>query len=274
VDAAEHVAAFTPGFTTTVAGDLKGYDAAMQRLAVLSSDMALKHGDSGRVATVTWIGYEAPQWDEIPDPGHSVVSDSAARAGATSLDGFLNGIGAAHDLSGQPLHLTALGHSYGSLTTGLALQQVTPVHDAVVFGSPGLDATSVNALHVPAGHVYVEHDQGDMIADLGAFGNAPDDLTGIGRLSTGAAIGVDGQPLSATHGHSGYLDDASTSQYNMAAVVVGRADLAVPGPPPPPPNPEVVPIPPGMPPPRPPTPSGPPVPAPPGPDPMPPPEPR
>ena len=212
VDTAEHVAVFTPGFTSTVNGDLQGYDSAMYQLNKRAQDLANRYGDGGQVTTVTWIGYEAPQWEELSDPSHSVGSDNAAKEGAANLDGFLNGIGASHDVANRPLHLTALGHSYGSRTTGIALQHQTPVHDAVVFGSPGMD---INADH---------------------FGVSPYSLSGINHLSTGNATSVDGQSLGAAEGHSDYLNDKSTSQYNMAAITAGRSDVAImdrptPGPP-------------------------------------------
>jgi hypothetical protein len=199
---------------------------------------------------VTWIGYEAPQWGELTDPSHSVGFDNAAKEGAAHLDGFLNGIGASHDVASLPLHLTALGHSYGSLTTGIALQHETPVHDAVVFGSPGMDINNVHDLKVPDGHVYSELSRGDFVPNLDIahhFGVSPYSLSGIDHLSTGNATSVDGQSLATGEGHSDYLNGNSTSQYNMAAITVGRSDLAIadrptPGPP------EAVPAPPPAPP--------------------------
>lgn len=231
VDTAEHVAVFVPGITTTVNGSLSGYDGDMQQLRDASQKIAKFHGDGGQVATVTWIGYQAPQWAETPDVlGNSVLTDNAARAGATKLDGFLSGIGASHGVQNQPLHLTALGHSYGSLTTGIALQHDTPVKDAVVFGSPGIDALSVGQLHVPAGHVYAEWAPNDPVPSLdiaGWFGLSPYNMPGVQDMPTGPAISPDGQPLQGSTGHSEYLKSQSTSQYNMATIVAGRPDLRI-----------------------------------------------
>lgn len=230
VDTAEHVAVFTPGFTSTVNGSLQGYDSAMYQLDKRAQDLASRYGDGRQVATVTWIGYEAPQLGELTDPSHSVVFDNVAKEGAANLDGFLNGIGASHDVANRPLHLTALGHSYGSLTTGIALQHQTPVHDAVVFGSPGMDIHKMHDLKVPDGHVYSEWARGDFVPDLDIadhFGVSPYSLSGIDHLNTGDATSVDGQSLAAVEGHSDYLNDNSTSQYNMAAITVGRSDLAI-----------------------------------------------
>jgi hypothetical protein len=70
------------------------------------------------------------------------------------------------------------------------------------------------------------------------------------ELSTGDATGIDEQHH-ITHEHGQYLDNNSTSQYNMASVVAGRPDLTVrhvqpwevPSPPPTPGQP--IPAPPG-----------------------------
>ncbi|EUA18168.1 alpha/beta hydrolase family protein [Mycobacterium xenopi 3993] len=52
--------------------------------------------------------------------------------------------------------MTAIGHSYGSLTTGLALQEPGNhgVTDALFYGSPGIEASTPQQLHVQPGHVY------------------------------------------------------------------------------------------------------------------------
>jgi hypothetical protein len=232
VDTAEHVAVFTPGFTTTVNGSLGSYDSGMAQLRSEAQQLANSNGDGGQVATVTWLGYDTPQVSEIGDviDGNSVASDHAAKVGAVKLDGFLNGLGASHDAGNTPLQLTALGHSYGSLTTGIALQHATPVDDAVVFGSPGMDINSSNQLQVPAGHVYAMRAPDDPVPDLDiadVFGVSPYRVPGIDQLATGAATSVDGQPLSASTGHSQYLTNHTTSQYNIAAVVAGQPGLRI-----------------------------------------------
>ena len=71
------------------------------------------------VATVTWMGYDAPQINEVTDWPRSVGMPGLAMRGGEDLAGFLKGINASRL---QDPHLIALGHSYGSLTTGYALQ--------------------------------------------------------------------------------------------------------------------------------------------------------
>jgi hypothetical protein len=237
VDTAEHVAVFTPGLTSTVSGSLQDYDRNMADLQIRAQGIATRYGDHASVATVTWIGYQAPQLtlSSLTNPSSSVANDAAAAAGAAHLDGFLNGIGASHDIGGQPLHLTALGHSYGSLTTGIALHQQTPVHDAVVFGSPGIDTTNRAQLKVPQGHMYSEWAMGDPVPVLDKdFGTSPypamswpSELQDVDQLSTGDAVSIDGQPLHRVYGHTDYLEQGSTSQYNMGVIVAGRPDLRI-----------------------------------------------
>jgi hypothetical protein len=226
VDTADHVAVFTPGLTSTVNGSLGGYDNAMDQLQFRTEEELKRYGDGGSVATVTWIGYQAPQLtlhgtliDET-----SVLSDHAAEQGANKLAPFLNGIDASRDT--DP-HLTALGHSYGSTTTGLALQQNTGVDDAVFYGSPGLGTGQIENLDLPQGHAYYIEGRNDPVGDLGYFGIDPSHLDGVNHVSAREATLPDGRTLTESTGHSAYMDDRSTSQYNMSVVVGGMPDRVV-----------------------------------------------
>jgi hypothetical protein len=224
VDTADHVAVFTPGFGTTVAGSLATYDSSMAELSSVARSESLKYGDGGSVATVSWLGYEAPQWGEWYDPGgRFVTSDSSAQAGAASLADFYRGIDASR--SDDP-HLTALGHSYGSTTTGIALQHETGVDSAVVFGSPGIGTSHVEDLDVPDGQVFRIEARRDAVADLGHFGIDPTHVDGIAGLSARDAT-LDGTTYRESTGHSAYLSDDTTSQHNIAAVVAGASGRMV-----------------------------------------------
>ena len=227
VDTADHVAVLTPGFTATVEGSLPGYDDKMRLLRTQAQDEARRWGDGGSVATVTWIGYDAPQWGEIAHPGRSVTSEAQARGGGAVLGGFLDGIDAArpHD---DP-HLTAIGHSYGSTTTGHAGQHADAIDDMIFYGSPGIGTCDVRDLQVAEGHSYVIEARDDPVADLGRFGDDPNQLDGLTDLYSGAARSPDGRELTEVTGHSNYLAPDSTSQYNMSVVVAGLAERAVAG---------------------------------------------
>jgi hypothetical protein len=225
VDTAAHVAVFTPGMTSTVQDSMVGYDDQLDLLRREAQNQAGKYGDGGQVAVVTWIGYEAPQWGETLDPSDSVAGEAAARRGAAPLAGFLNGLTASR--SDDP-HLTALGHSYGSTTTGLALQQAHGVDDVVFFGSPGIGTSEVADLHVPAGSAYVLEASWDGVADVGRFGTDPNQLEGVTNLSAREQT-VDGRVLTEVTGHTNYLAEGSTSQYNLGVIVAGTPQRAIVG---------------------------------------------
>ena len=221
VDLADHVAVFTPGLTTTVQGSLVKYDRQLAALRQQSDDLAAASG-TGTVATVAWLGYEAPQHSDIWRPSRTVLSDENATRGAVRLEAFYDGLDAARTV---PAHLTALGHSYGSLTTSLALQRGTGVDDAVVFGSPGLGTSDIADLGLSPGRVFVVEARRDPVADFAAFGIDPNQLDGVTGLSAAAEI-IDGVERAESTGHSGYLTDDTTSQYGIAAVVAGLPHLA------------------------------------------------
>lgn len=128
-DKATHVSVTTPGLNTTVHGGIGGMteEATNLRQEALRQ-LALTPGHAtDSVSTIAWIGYDPPQVPGFDDKTASlsgiwgVTHDDLARAGAHDLARFYDGIQASH--LGGPADLTAIGHSYGSLTTGLALQE-------------------------------------------------------------------------------------------------------------------------------------------------------
>ena len=213
VDTADHVAVLTPGFGNTVGADLPG---VVETAGALRDRSAAVLGGSGRggesVAAVAWLGYD------VPGGPLNVSTADAARRGGADLARFYDGIDAARPT--DP-HLTALGHSYGSLTTGYALQQAHGVDDAVLFGSPGIGTDDLGDVHVPAGHTGVVEAPWDPVADLGWFGDDPNRLDGVTGLSARAATLPDGAAAAGSVLHSQYLTPGTTSQYNIAATVAG-----------------------------------------------------
>ena len=213
VDTADHVAVLTPGFGNTVADDLPGVVETAGALRDRSAAVLDGSGRSGEsVAAVAWLGYD------VPGGPLNVSTADAARRGGADLARFYDGIDAARPT--DP-HLTALGHSYGSLTTGYALQQAHGVDDAVLFGSPGIGTDDLGDVHVPAGHTGVVEAPWDPVADLGWFGDDPNRLDGVTGLSARAATLPDGATAAGSVLHSQYLTPGTTSQYNVAATVAG-----------------------------------------------------
>jgi hypothetical protein len=215
VDTAEHVAVLTPGFGTTVGDDLP--DVVDSAGALRDRSAAMLDGPAA-VATVAWLGYD------VPGGVAAVSTPDAARRGGADLARFYDGI----DLSrATDPHLTALGHSYGSLTTGYALQQAGGVDDAVLFGSPGIGTDDVRDLRVPAGHTGVVEAPWDPVADLGWFGDDPNRLDGVTGLSARAGTLPDGTASAGSVLHSQYLAPGTTSEHNIAATVAGLPEQRV-----------------------------------------------
>jgi hypothetical protein len=105
---------------------------------------------------------------------------------------------------------------------GLAAPQL-PVTDIAVFGSPGMDASSVRSLHTTA-RVWAGRDAGDWIREvphirlLGmGFGTDPTAPSfGARRFSCGG------------DGHSGYLQPGSMSLRNLAYIALGEPGKVIP----------------------------------------------
>lgn len=225
VDTADHVAVFTPGLGSTVGDDMERY---ANDVAALGRDAAGQLAGVGRgdetVATVTWLDYLPPEGDLTNAVGLAadLPAGTSAIVGGAALSEFYRGVSVSRP---DGVHLSALGHSYGSTTTGLALQRRGGlVDDAVFFGSPGLATRDVRDLGVPPGHVFVAEAAGDRVADAGVYGTDPNRMTGVTNLSTAAA-----GDLSGSTGHSSYLTPGSTSMHNIAAVVAGIPEHTIGG---------------------------------------------
>nr|WP_269330283.1 alpha/beta hydrolase [Kineosporia babensis] len=233
-DTATHVGVFTPGLTSNVVG-MKNYDTQMDQLRAVSGEALFRHGDAAgieqgveQVATITWMNYQSPQLtlDSVGDlDGDSVLETNSAQAGGDRLARFHQGLQSARD---DGVNVTALGHSYGSTTTGYALQQTTGVDRVAFYGSPGLSVDDVEDLKVRSGNVFYAEADGDGIGDLAKFGKDPSEMPGITYLSTDKAT-VNGEELSGVRLHSDYMLEESTIQYNLGVLVAGYPEDAITG---------------------------------------------
>lgn len=222
VDSAANVAVFTPGFTSSVQHGLTGYVSDIDALKQRADSEAFKGGHPNTTATIAWLGYDAPQADDILSGFLSVGASRLAERGGDDLAGFYRGLNASRV---DDFHLTALGHSYGSTTTGYALQHShISVDDAVLFGSPGPGTSHRDDLHVGEGHLYDLSASGDVVAATQRFGELPVLMNGVQVLSTHVDRPRD---LHAVTGHTRYLEERSTSQWNIAAVTAGMPKLVI-----------------------------------------------
>lgn len=100
-DAAAHTAVLVPGVGTEL-DDIGGLIRRADRLQEAAFEL---ERDKSDIAVVAWLGYDTPSLDtDIP----SAVFGGKSEAGAKALDGFVNGLRAAHD--GTASHVTAIGH--------------------------------------------------------------------------------------------------------------------------------------------------------------------
>lgn len=218
-DKAQHIGVFVPGKGTTVRGSLLNYVTKSEGLITAAQKVR-----ESSYATVAWLGYDAPL--SIPD----VANTHRANAGADRLENFLEGVSAVYGEKGQKVHLTLLGHSYGSTTSGIAASHVSPnvVDDLVLFGSPGSGVQLGAEYRVPEGHRWVSAVPypGDMVQGIGTdinFGRNPTEMQAFKHISGDATKGETYHtiPRGPFGNHSTYLENNTETQKNMAEIVAG-----------------------------------------------------
>jgi alpha/beta hydrolase family protein len=163
--------------------------------------------DAGaHLAIVAWLGYPAPA---MLSP--AVMTSGDAGQGAQALRPLVTALAQHGD------RVALLCHSYGSVVCGLAAPHL-PVTDIAVFGSPGMDASSVASL--------------DTSARVWAGRESSDPITWVPHIQLfGLGFGADpmspdfGARVFATGdgGHSGYLDPGSASLANLTYIALGDA---------------------------------------------------
>jgi len=227
IDAADHVLVYTPGMTTTVAGGLvtggKEFGAKVDEAERIMSETGMPDHDDKNTeqveetaAGVTWLGYDAPGWDEtLTGSDGTVLSDREAQSAAPDLAGFYDGIQATH--TGDP-HLVAAGHSYGSTVTGYASQESDAPDDIVVWGSPGASTVDASDLNTVPDRMYSASATDDFVAGYGRYGGNPttDPESDFTPLDTRGHY-EDG--LQASAGHSLYTKAGTTSLHNLGNIL-------------------------------------------------------
>ncbi|OBF28904.1 hypothetical protein A5724_26155 [Mycobacterium sp. ACS1612] len=251
-DTARNVSVTVPGLGSNTQETLPGMVSEAQNLRLEAERQMRNAGMPGSAATIAWMGYDPP-----PNPLNTLsprdalatIGDGQARAGADSLSSYLEQVRANNPTG----HITLFGHSYGSLTSSLALQELNaqglhPVNDVVFYGSPGLELTSPDQLGLGAGHAYVMRGVDDPIATavaelapLHGWGVNPYDGM-FPQLSAQARLDPGGVLREGVQTHSDYARLGSDNQlrmsgYNLAAVMAGLPDNVAMAPPPPAPIP-------------------------------------
>lgn len=239
-DEADHVGVTVPGMGSQQ--DAGGTIEGMVNEATLTQDLAERRLDATperageSVATVAWLGYDTPP--TFAEAGQ----DSRATGTAPVLSNYLESI----DVTSNKVdpHLTLVGHSYGSVVSGMALDNGANavVDDFVAYGSPGFYAMDEADLGMQQGHVFVMQtpddpiqllDQAGVIPGLGWRGGDPADGSFV-QLATDTATTKDGVYREAAFGHADYprpfkdgdTEVLRTTGYNTAMVIAGLPHLA------------------------------------------------
>lgn len=236
VDNAQHVATFVPGMGSNFR-DNGRLNVEFAKNLKWAADTYGAPTD-GSVATIAWMGYEAPP-DIVKTWDTSVTSIDKAEAGAEKLNGFVTGIHSWRSERGLDVHQSVIPHSYGSTTAGIAMRDIGEgvVDELVYTGSPGAGVSAVGTLGVDADHTWVSATPHlDPVRGIGpdsTFGRNPEHLEGIGHLS-GDTSGGEGYKHGIWHrpdgNHSSYFhkpDKEGKHNYaleDIGKVIVGKKE--------------------------------------------------
>jgi alpha/beta hydrolase family protein len=203
---ATRVAILVPGSDTTLATFFSRGTSSPGGGAEALGAEADRLDPADHLAIIAWLGYPAPA---MLSPG--VLTSGDASQGAQALRPLVIALAQHGD------QVALLCHSYGSVVCGLAAPHL-PVTDIAVFGSPGMDASSVASLHTGA-RVWAGREAGDPIQYVPHI-----HLFGLGFGADPMSPGF-GARIFATGdgGHSGYLDPGSVSLRNLTDIALGDA---------------------------------------------------
>jgi len=243
-DTATDISVTAPGLGSSTKDSLPSMVTEASNLRDTAQKQLDRLGIPGSVVTIAWMGYDSPA-NPIntgsPRDLWRTIGDDRAQGGAATLAPYLQQL----HVNNPNAHLSLFGHSYGSLTASLALQQLNaqglhPVNDAVFYGSPGLELESPSQLGLGNGHAFVMRaPPGDdwipeaaSLAPLHGWGLDP--YGGMmPELSSQAGVSQDGVVREGVHSHADYPravsgpggDQLRMSGYNLSVVAAGIADL-------------------------------------------------
>ncbi|MER7515281.1 alpha/beta hydrolase [Streptomyces sp. NPDC126499] len=202
-DTAKNVSAYVPGLGTALDEHFAENDIKRARQTAAGATF---YDQSS--ASIVWLGYDPPQLPaEQFAENLAVTRDTHARVGAVAYNAFMEGLSATNEH--QDPHLTAIGHSYGSLTVGLAAQReggIPGADDIILLGSPGTEARTADDLGVGRDHVFVGAAENDPVTKL------PDQMS-VHGLKEGFELGYRNQ----TNPVAGVFAGAVTGAAGFAA---------------------------------------------------------
>jgi Alpha/beta hydrolase len=203
---ATRVAILVPGSDTTLATFFSRGSSSPGGGAEALAAEARRLDPGEHLAIIAWLGYPAPA---MLSP--SVLTSGDAGQGAQALRPLVDALARHGD------QVALLCHSYGSVVCGLAAPDL-PVTDIAVFGSPGMDASSVASLHTHA-RVWAGRESDDpirFVPHVQVFGLG----FGADPMSPGFGARVF---ATGSGGHSEYLSPGSISLRNLTYIALGDA---------------------------------------------------
>ncbi|WP_051718158.1 alpha/beta hydrolase [Streptomyces megasporus] len=233
-DTADHTAVFVPG-TGSRLGDV---EKDINRMSDLWRE-STREVPGQSVATITWIGYDAPQ-SAIPIVDGDLVPEatfvSYAKEGSSKLTSFMEGLQVSQ---GGPDagHTTVIGHSYGTTVVGdAAYRKNLATDDIVAIASPGMLAPHARDLATGTDHTWsmaapLTDDVVPLagkVARLGGFGFDVPTWNGIPygigfnqHVPSDESFGAN-RLATDSKDHSGYWDEDSVSMKNQTYITVGK----------------------------------------------------
>jgi hypothetical protein len=201
---ATRVAILVPGSDTTLSTFFARGTASPGGGAAALAAEAGRLQPGTHLAVIAWLGYPAPAMLST-----AILTSGDAGDGAQALRPLVIALARHGD------QVALLCHSYGSVVCGLAAPGL-PVSDIAVFGSPGMDASSVSALDTEA-RVWAGRGGDDPIRFVPHVS-----LLGIGFGADPVSPGFGARVFAAgSGGHSDYLRPGSVSLRNLTEIALG-----------------------------------------------------
>jgi Alpha/beta hydrolase len=213
--AADYVTFIVPGMFYSVDAHIRDWTDAAARIYDEQASFQGLFQEHRTVATVAWIGYQAPHMLNIG-------TLDLAREGADYLSQAVDGV---RSIRSRDPFISVIAHSYGTTTTLLALtDDSTRVDSLALVGSPGSDAQSVRELNVPEKNVYVGEARMDPIVDTAFFGSDPGAASfGARKMSVAGSVDrLTKEVLNPSRGHNDYFTPGSEAMRNMALIGIDK----------------------------------------------------
>ncbi|MEU6204199.1 alpha/beta hydrolase [Micromonospora musae] len=214
LDTADRIAVLVPGVGSTLPDFDRGLGGIARRSPAGQAralQEAVRAADPGaRVAVLAWLGYDAP------DGVLAAAGPAPAHRGAAALRATLRGLAAHHPSA----TVTVVGHSYGALVAGLAVDHApAQVTDVVTLGGVGTGVDRAAGLG-PGRRIWAAEAPDDWIRRV-----PPVRLPGLGhgRRPADPDFGARALPAADVHGHDGYLVPGTSTLAAVAAVVLTGA---------------------------------------------------